>query len=239
MNQKPIRIGLFGAGGRMGKEILNIIQEDKFTVAAVGISKTNEVAGYLESAQKLNNSFSNSVDVWIDFSLPKGLEEILKFCVETKKPLVSGTTGLNPELKNKLKLASQEIPILWSSNMSLGIIALKKAIESFSILNDFDFQIEEIHHRQKKDSPSGTAISLQEKLKEVTQIKNLPNPLSIRGGGVFGVHKIFAMSAEEVLTYEHQALNRKVFARGALWAAQKIINKPNGLYGLEDLVLWP
>lgn len=237
--KKVLRIGVVGASGRMGQELTSLIKEDANLEAAVGISLSKVEAAYRISTRNFDPNIAEEADVWIDFSLPTGFERILKFCVESKKPLISGTTGLSSEDMKSLKKASSTIPILWSSNMSLGILALKKAMESLIILNGFDFQIEEIHHKMKKDRPSGTAITLQEKLIDVTQNADIPTPISIRGGGIFGVHKVFAMSSEEVLTFEHQALNRKVFARGALWAAQKIVTRPAGLYKLEDLIQWP
>lgn len=236
---KKLRIGVFGASGRMGQELLGLIESDLHFEAAVGVSFSQDVQGYRISARSLNDHLATEADVWIDFSQPAGVGQILKMCTKWKTPLISGTTGISAEQKTSFKKAAKDIPILWSANMSLGIVALKKAMESLSALEGFDFQIEEIHHKMKRDKPSGTALNLQEKLIEVTQNQKIPEPISIRGGGVFGVHKIFALSNDEVITFEHQALNRKIFARGALWAAQKIVSKPNGFYQMEDLIQWP
>jgi 4-hydroxy-tetrahydrodipicolinate reductase len=120
--------------------------------------------------------------------------------------------------------------------MSLGVAALAKAIQSLETLKNFDFQVEEFHHSKKKDSPSGTAIFLQSKL-EKTVGKKCPHPLSIRGGGIFGVHKIYAMSENEVLCFEHTALNRKLFADGAVTAAIWISSQKKGLYDIQDLIV--
>ena len=100
----------------------------------------------------------------------------------------------------------------------------------------FDFQIEELHHNRKKDNPSGTAITLQNELAAVTKTQP-PKPIGIRGGGIFGVHKVWAMSDEEVLCFEHQALNRTVFARGAVRAAQWLVKKKkSGLYSMKEVL---
>lgn len=176
------------------------------------------------------------VDIWIDFSSPEALKDTLKRAAANKKPVVCGTTGFGRKEKKLLAKYSHEIPILWSSNMSLGVAVLNEAIKVLSAISHFDFQIEEIHHSKKKDKPSGTAITLQENLEKAVG-KKLPEALAIRGGGVFGVHKVYSMSDEEVLTFEHSALNRTVFARGAVRAAEWLIKqrKP-GLYAMSDVL---
>ncbi|MNT06765.1 4-hydroxy-tetrahydrodipicolinate reductase [compost metagenome] len=103
----------------------------------------------------------------------------------------------------------------------------------FSAIQGFDYQIEEFHHNKKKDKPSGTAISLQENLEKAVGRK-LPEPLAIRGGGIYGVHKIYAMSDEEVLMFEHSALNRAVFAKGAVEAAMFLAIQTPGLSAIRD-----
>lgn len=112
---------------------------------------------------------------------------------------------------------------------------LRKSIEQLKPLANYDFQIEEVHHRHKKDAPSGTALHLQAQLDKVIAKKH-PAPLAIRGGGVYGQHKVWALGDEEYLCFEHVALNRKVFARGALWAAERMLKKANGFYTFEDLL---
>ena len=119
--------------------------------------------------------------------------------------------------------------------MSLGVAVLTEALEVFSKISQYDFQIEEFHHNRKKDRPSGTAKSLQEKL-EHSVGRKLPEPVSIRGGGIFGVHKVHAMAEEEHLVFEHIALNRAVFARGAVEAAQWLCSKKKGFYSMRDVL---
>ncbi|MBX2988074.1 MAG: 4-hydroxy-tetrahydrodipicolinate reductase [Bdellovibrionaceae bacterium] len=208
---KKLKVGLWGASGRMGQEVSRLLAD----------------ARDLSLAEK-------SVDIWIDFSSPEGFDEILKKAVKAGTPLVSGTTGLSAKQKDALKKAGRKIPVLWASNMSLGVAVLNEAIRLFSRLEGFDFQIEEIHHNRKKDRPSGTALTLQETLREAVGGK-IPDVLSMRGGGVFGVHKVWAFSEEEVLMFEHQALNRAVFARGALAAARWLAGRPAGLYHIRDV----
>lgn len=236
---KKLRVGVFGAGGKMGQEVTGLLKGSEFLDAAVGVSLAQKAVGYRNVSDVLMDAMSNETDVWIDFSLPGGFDQIVDFCIKWKKPLISGTTGLSEIQHQKIKDAGKIIPILWSSNMSLGIVALKKAMEAFAILNNFDFQIEEIHHKMKLDKPSGTAVTLQGQLQKIVGAKELPSPLSMRGGGVFGVHKVWAFSQEEVLCFEHQALTRSVFARGAIWAAQNISTRQPGIYTLEELIDWP
>ena len=220
---------VFGAQGRMGQEIIEVLgtQKKLKLVFQVDKKKSGEIC-------TLDAVDAKRVDVVIDFSHADAIDEIIQFCVKQKRPLVSGTTGISKETTNKLIKASASIPVLWSPNMSLGVAALNKAIEVFAALDDFDFQIEEVHHTKKIDAPSGTALLLQNTL-EKTVTRKPPAPISMRGGGVFGIHRIFAFGEEETITFEHVALNRRVFARGAVRAAEKLVGKKAGFYKLTDL----
>ena len=155
--------------------------------------------------------------------------------MDNEIPFVSGTTGLSRTDHLLLTKASKKIPALWAPNMSLGVAALERAIEALKSLSHFDFQIEETHHIHKKDSPSGTALRLQKTL-EKTVGRKLPDPLAIRGGGVFGIHQVHALGSNETLIFEHRALNRKVFAEGALFAAAWLSHKKKGLYTIQDVL---
>lgn len=223
---KKLKVGLVGAGGRMGKEISQVIEQ----------SPSCELFYPLHRDEKVDDKKAAKVDVWIDFSSPEAFASVLKMAAKHKTPVVCGTTGFTAKEKSLLAKYSKELPLLWSSNMSLGVAVLNEALKSLAAISHFDYQIEEIHHNRKKDKPSGTAITLQENLEKAVG-KKLPEPLAIRGGGVFGVHKIFAMSDEEVLTFEHSALNRTVFAKGAVMAAQWLAGqKKAGLYQIRDVL---
>lgn len=221
---KKIKVGVFGAGGRMGKEICQILETKGNCHLFYPV-----IRGEVLDAKKIS-----AVDVWIDFSNPEAFPELLKIAKKHNTPIVCGTTGFSAKEYVLMKKYSKDIPILWSSNMSLGIAVLNQAIKSLSAVAHFDFQVEEFHHIRKKDKPSGTAITLQNNLKKVVK-KELPEPLAIRGGGIFGIHKVFAMSEEEIITFEHNALNRTVFARGAILAAEWIVNKKAGIYEIGDV----
>ncbi|MNJ91024.1 4-hydroxy-tetrahydrodipicolinate reductase [compost metagenome] len=222
---KKIKVGLVGASGRMGLEIVKVLEADPRCELVLPITR----------GQKIDSKEAAKLDVWIDFSVPDVFSEVLKVAAKNKTPVVCGTTGFGPKEKALLKKYGTKIPLLWASNMSLGVAVLNEALKVFSSISDFDFQIEEIHHNKKKDKPSGTAITLQENLEKAVGRK-LPEPLAIRGGGVFGVHKIFALSDEEVITFEHSALNRTVFAKGAVGAAVWLAPQKPGVYGIRDVL---
>lgn len=232
---KKLKLGVLGAHGRMGLELLKCAEGSSKLTPYLGIDRNGKSHGYKNTKTDFNNEESSQVDLWIDFSTPEFLTQSLPILAKMKKPLVSGTTGLSDIQFKKLQKLSDQLPVLWSSNMSLGIAALTKALECLSAFEATEFQIEEIHHRNKKDAPSGTALSLQKKLEKVVQ-KSCPTPLSIRGGQVFGVHKVWAFADGEYLCFEHTATSRTVFAQGALFAAEKLSKKPKGFYSLADLL---
>ncbi len=208
----------------MGLEIAALAPELGFDLAS-GIDKGQTVAD-LKAAD---------CNVIIDFSLPEATTDVVSWCVSQRKPLVSGVTGISETHKMALKRAGEQIPVLWAPNMSLGIAVLAMVLAGLNKLEGYEFQIEELHHSQKKDKPSGTALFLQDRL-EAAVGRECPEPLAIRGGGIFGIHRIWAMGAEETLTFEHTAMNRRVFARGALKAALWLLTQSPGLYSLDDML---
>lgn len=229
-----LKIGVVGAAGKMGKELQQVITESGH-FPYLGIFHKTKPEGYLHVSNNWQVEQAAEVDLWIDFSLPEGFDQSMKSLGRFKKPVVSGTTGLSMAQKELLKEIGKQTPVLWSSNMSIGIAFLNRVLSLFSSIKNFDFQIEELHHRHKKDTPSGTAKTMQENL-ETAIGRSIPATLSIRGGGIFGVHRVWAMSDQEVITIEHQALNRKVFAEGALRAGLALIKKSPGLYSMKDLL---
>ncbi len=223
--RKNIRLLLSGASGRMGLEIL-------------ALSKTHkslEVVAEISGSKDWKKVDPSQVDLVVDFSTPEGLEQAIDWSLKNKKPLVSGTTGISVALKKQIKEASKTIRVLYSGNMSMGIAVMSAMLRNLSAVSTWDFQIEEAHHSKKVDRPSGTAILLQETLSEAVGRK-LPSPNSIRGGGVPGLHQVWAMGPEESIILQHTAYNRTVFARGALTAAMWLFDKKGaGIYDLSDL----
>jgi len=226
--QRLMNVGFMGSQGRMGKEISDLLVVRNITILGLGRADSSVSAK------------TPAPDLVIDFSSPEGFRESLRLAQKWNCPFLSGTTGLQKSELQPLRKASEKIPVLWAPNMSLGIAVLKKAMMALKGLQGFDFQIEEIHHRHKKDSPSGTALSLQETLSTILETK-LPPPVSIRAGGIFGVHQIHAISEHEWLRFEHQALDRKVFAEGAIQAAHWLHRRSQqsnraGLYTMDDVL---
>jgi 4-hydroxy-tetrahydrodipicolinate reductase len=230
---KHLKVGVVGAAGKMGKELCHVITEAGL-IPFLGMYNSKKPEGFLHVANSWDDKHTLEVDLWIDFSLPDAFDKSLKAMTKLKKPIVSGTTGISDAQRELLKEAAKNTAVLWSSNMSVGVAFVNKLLSQFSSIKDFDFQIEELHHRNKKDAPSGTAKTMQENLEKAVG-KSVPPTLSIRGGGIFGVHRVWAMSDQEVITIEHQALNRKVFAEGALKAGLSLINKGPGLYSMKDI----
>ncbi len=225
--KKGVNIVVLGSAGRMGAEVLAAVKNHKHAHVLATVSKP----GALE---RIKLSAHDRPVVMIDFSSPSGFVEGLRFCRKNEIGFVSGTTGLSAANMRALRAASKKIAVFWSPNMSFGINLIAELLKHQAFGN-YDLQVEEFHHRNKKDAPSGTARMLQNILCAATK-KNIPKPLSGRGGGIFGIHKIWAMGDEEVLTIEHTALNRRVFASGAVRAAIWISDKSHGLYDFGDLL---
>ena len=230
----PLRLGLVGASGRMGTEILALCHEAGDVVPALGVSRS-QATGFGRWSQAIDDQAAREIDVIIDFSLPAATVAVAAWCAKHAKPLVSGVTGVGAAEHTAFASAATKTAVLWSPNMSLGVAVMAQMLKSWNRLKDFEFQIEEVHHKRKKDKPSGTALFLQERLEEAVGGPQ-PAPLALRGGGVFGIHKAWAMGEEETLTVEHTAMNRRVFARGALVAARWVRSQPAGVYTMADVL---
>lgn len=230
-----LKVAVLGANGRMGKEIAEILNQSKPAEASLGIVRKGKAEGFKKSANSLVEKDFKDIDVIIDFSSIEAMPLNISFAVKEEIPMVSGITGIGSKEQISLEKAAKKIPLLWAPNMSLGVAALAKALESLAAIKDFDFQVEEFHHNKKKDSPSGTALFIQQHLEKAVG-KKCPTPLSIRGGGIFGIHKVYAMSDNEVITFEHSALNRRLFAEGAVKAALWLARQKKGLYQMQDLM---
>jgi 4-hydroxy-tetrahydrodipicolinate reductase len=197
-----IKIGLIGAGGRMGKAISSLH-------AVIPITRTTSRA-------------SLDCDILIDVSSHQALRENLS----ANKPIVIGTTGHLDFAP--IQEAARYLPIFYAPNFSLGAALLNKLATLAAQYFPSDIDIIETHHTQKKDAPSGFALLLA---------KNLPNPRihSIRSGKIIGEHTVLFNTAEERITLTHEAHTRDVFAQGALAAARFLLNKPPGLYTMDNL----
>lgn len=226
--QKKINVALSGAGGRMGKAVKAVIKKknSEFVLKHVTPLLFNLRVSDLDNWKK------KDITGVIDFSSPELFAVTLKWSVLNKKPFVSGTTALRASDKKLLKGASKKIPVFYEENMSWGIWQIKRWISSLS-RQDYKILLEDIHHKNKKDKPSGTALKLQRHFPAFAQKKLKVK--SIRKGKEFGTHRIYFKSSQERVLIEHKALDRQLFAEGALKALQWLVKKPAGLYSLEDL----
>ena len=201
---------------------------------------------------KFDELFANC-DVVIDFTIKEGTINLLNYARTDPKPLVIGTTGLGEDGANLLKLASAAMPILYATNMSLGVAVLNRlAALASKALREFDAEIVEQHHRHKKDAPSGTALTLGERvaaarglnLKDVlvtgrdglvgARSKDEIAILAVRGGDVVGRHTVGFYNDGEFIELNHTATSRATFAKGAIKAAIWIAGQQSGLYGIDD-----
>ena len=219
-----IKVGLSGSTGRMGQTFKKLIEEStEFTLSAV-----------FHENSDLNDWSADDVDVVIDFSLPEGLKEISKWCFEYKKPLLTGTTGFE-NISEVIDTSNLTYPLMHSGNYSLGIASLIKSIKSFRALSkNANVWIEDYHHKHKKDSPSGTAIKISQAIKSDLDKDVQIN--DVRAGSIFGVHKVHIATDEEWVTLSHTALNREVFAKGALEVLSWLKTQLAGFYSLEDFL---
>lgn len=220
---KKYSILLFGSSGKMGKELQLLIKSHAFFYIYKSINRSFEGVD------------PEQVDLVIDFSHQKSFSNVAKWSADNKKPFLSGTTGLTGSDFALLKTMSLSSSVFWSSNMSAGIYLLGLCLDILSKKSknfNFQYSIEETHHVEKKDSPSGTALSLL----SILNNNNIDSKIiSNRKGGEFGLHKINIHSDQESLVLEHKAHNRSVFAKGTIQAAEFLVLQPPGLYRMENL----
>jgi len=253
-----MKVGVFGASGRVGRLLVeNIIKDDALELSSVYVRRKMDFD--VKSQTLVTNdmeTFLKECEIVIDFTLPQATETLLTVSLEKNpKPLVIGTTGLSSHQQNLLKLASQKMPILYATNMSVGVALLNKLVYTASkILDDFDIEIVEMHHRFKKDAPSGTALTLSESAAKARNLnidqirtsgrngnigerkKNEIAVMALRGGDVVGEHTVGFYNDGEFIRLNHTATNRNTFALGAIKASKWLINQPNGLYSIQDFL---
>ncbi len=248
-----IKILLSGCNGTMGKVITNCVaqRDDCEIVAGFDINTTsNGSYPVFGNAEEINVD----CDVIIDFSHPSALAGTLKYALANKKPAVIATTGLSDEQINSLKLASSQIPIFFSANMSLGVSLVSELIKkAASVLgNSFDIEIIEAHHNKKIDAPSGTALMLADSVcqgleykphyeynrqaKRERRSKNEIGIHAVRGGTIVGEHEVMFAGEDEIITVKHSARSKSIFATGSINAAIFLNGKKPGMYSMKELV---
>lgn len=235
-SNRPTRILIHGASGRMGQALLRLAGEraEIEVVAAVSRRVDSRVIDGVPRFAASELSGLPDFDVAIDFSLPEGFDGILETCRSRGAGLVSGTTGLEEPQRQKLESAAAQIPVLWAANFSLGVAVMSDLVErAATALADWDCDIVESHHVHKKDAPSGTALALGAAAERGGA---QPRYASLRAGDIVGEHFVQFTAAGERIELIHRATNRDIFARGALHAASRLAGRPPGSYRLRDLL---
>ena len=243
-----------GCNGRMGRMITDIANKDTDVQIVAGIDAYDKVTN---DYPVFTNIFDCNVDadVIIDFSTASAVDDLLKYAVEKKIPVVLCTTGLTSEQLDNVQKASEKVAILKSANMSLGINTLMKILKVATevIANrGYDIEIVEKHHNQKLDAPSGTALALADCINQVlnneydytydrsSRREKRPEKeigiSAVRGGTIVGEHEVIYAGIDEVIEIKHTAYSRAVFAKGAVDAAKYLASKETGMYNMADVL---
>ena len=254
---KKINLAITGCMGRMGQQLIKSARRNK-TFKVVSLTENRKINRKILGIKPVLNSFNafKNANIIIDFTVPKCTLEILKIALKQKKKIVIGTTGFTKKEENLIKGYSKKIPILKAGNMSLGVNLLMYLTEitSKSLGRNFLSKVYEIHHKNKKDFPSGTALMLGRGI-ATGKNKNFHNMIgkkylnktsfpygnkinfnSIRKGEVIGEHEVSFSSGKEIITLNHESFDRALYSEGALVAAKWLANKKSGLYSMRDLL---
>ena len=254
---KKINLAITGCLGRMGQQIIKSSKLDK-KFKLVTLTESRKINKNISGIKpELNNeSAFRKANIIIDFTIPKCTFQVLKIASKLKKKVVIGTTGFSKREEELIKKYARKIPILKAGNMSLGINLLMYLTEiaSSSLGSNFLSKVYEVHHKHKKDHPSGTALMLGKgiavgKKKDFDKIigkkyfnkKTFPygkkiNFNSIRKGETVGEHEVKFSSGKEIITLNHEAFDRALYSEGALTAAKWLMKKKPGLYSMRDLL---
>lgn len=220
-----IKLLIHGASGRMGQSLIRLAQERPGLVISATSNRSD--IGRMDALPEF--------DIAIDFSTPEGFDAVLSLCLARGKGLLSGTTGLSESQFKALNDAGSRIQVLWSSNFSLGVAVLNRLVSvAGEVLPDWQIDIIEAHHIHKKDAPSGTALTLGQTVEAANGHR--PSYHSLRCGDVVGEHTVQFTGIGERIELVHRATNRDIFAQGALFAAEKLATKVNGVYKFGDLL---
>ena len=249
-----IKVILNGANGAMGKVVADLISADPDMEVVVGVDRRSDMDAAFPIIDNINK-VNVAADVVIDFSSVEAADELLDFIEQKKIPAVICTTGLSDTQIDRINELSSVSPILRSANMSLGINILSKVLAEVAPTlkkAGFDIEIVEAHHRRKLDAPSGTALlladsinsSMDEKLEYTYDRSDRHEPRreneigisSVRGGTIVGDHDVIFAGEDEVISFNHRAYSRKIFANGAIAAAKFLLGKSNGLYDMSDVI---
>lgn len=239
----PVHILLFGAGGRMGKAIRAIVDERDDVLIAAQVDNRRA---------RIGDSLSDA-GVVVDFTSPDGADNALSTALDLGIPIVSGTTGLPEAVLHRFENAAAHIPVMLAPNMSLGVAVVRHLtrLAASALPASFEPEIVELHHRNKRDAPSGTGLALVEAVRE-GRGRGAARPsragmvgartpeeigvFGVRGGDVVGEHTVFFLGDGERVELTHRATDRAIFARGAVEAARWIAGRAAGAYTIDDVL---
>ena len=254
---KKINISITGCLGKMGQQLIKSTNKDKiFKLVSLTESRVVDKKFYNIKPQKNSEKAFQNTDVIIDFTIPSCTLEILKIAFKLKKKVVIGTTGFTNFQEKQIKRYSKKIPILKSGNMSLGVNLLMYLTEitAKSLNDEYLSKIFEVHHKHKKDYPSGTALMLAKGIangknrdlydlignkflnKKLFPFGKKINFNSIRKGEIIGEHEVKFSNGKEIITLNHEAFDRALYSDGALMASRWLMKKKPGLYSMRDLL---
>lgn len=256
---------IVGARGRMGQSLIReVLDSDTMTlggaIARPGAPGLREDVGHLLGRRNVGVPLGDELvpgrrDVVVDFSLPEATDGYLERCVDARVPLVLGTTGLTEETQARVVRASSEIPIVAAPNFSVGVTVLihLAGATAKALGNDWEAELFEIHHRHKRDAPSGTALHVGKAVADATgrslansiktnrdavgpRTKDEIGIMALRGGDVVGEHTLMFLGESERIELTHRAMDRAIFSRGALRAARWVVGREPGLYDMFDVL---
>ena len=239
----PLSIHINGSRGRMGRAVADAVRE-----AGLAIAAETDVGDDLRAAM-------GKADAIIDFSAPGGTEALLQHAIALRKPIVIGTTGHEPAERRRLLQLAAGVPCVWAGNFSVGVNLLFALTRRAAAVlgSDYDTEVVEMHHRFKKDAPSGTAARLLEIILEERRLgaealrrgregltgERKPTEVGVhalRGGDVVGDHTVMFAALGERVELTHKASDRGIFARGAVRAAQWVVGRPPGVYDMQAVL---
>jgi 4-hydroxy-tetrahydrodipicolinate reductase len=232
-----IDVVLHGCQGKMGRAVAAAASGNSGLRILYGVDRNPTDQGDFPVFFPLKECPAGG-DVIVDFSSHEAVSDLLGFALQRKLPLVLASTGLIASEQDQINEASKQIPIFQAPNFSIGINMLTACMELMlpMLQSEFDVEIIDIHHKQKKDAPSGTALQLANVAKECVGEEMKIGVTSLRIGTIPGEHTVIFAGPDEVIELKHTALSRDIFARGALKAAAFLAGKPPGAYSMKDLI---
>ena len=248
------RVIMHGCNGKMGQVITNLCREDENIEIVAGIDISDHIKNEYPVFKNIEDC-NVEADAIIDFASAKAVDALIAYSVSRQIPVVLCTTGLSEEQNESVVKAAEKVAVLKSANMSLGINMLLDLLQKAAKIlapAGFDMEIVEKHHNQKVDAPSGTALALADSLnaalddaysyqydrtKERKKREKMEIGIqAVRGGNIVGEHEVIFAGTDEVITFQHTAYSKGVFAKGAMEAAKFLKGKPAGLYDMRDVI---